>query len=193
MAHPRLRYLALLIASGVVLSAQTTGSLQGRVVDPKGNPVAGARVAATGPGVQGERTAVTDATGSYRIGLLPPGVVTVTATKEGLNAAKAQVQVGLDKTSTVELKLAPLASATVEVFDTSTVVDMKATTIGGNYTADSIAKLNVSRDYASIAQLAPGVSVENMPGGNLGMKIYGASGAENNYVVAKKEKEVLEV
>lgn len=183
MAHPRLRYLALLIASGVVLSAQTTGSLQGRVLDPKGNPVAGARVSATGAGVQGERTAVTDGSGSYRIGLLPPGLVTVTATKEGLNAAKAQVQVGLDKTSTVELKLAPLATATVEVFDTSTVVDMKATTVGGNYTADSIAKLNVTRDYANIALLAPGVSTESMPGGNLGMKIYGASGAENNYVV----------
>ena len=125
-----------------------------------------------------------DASGSYRIGLLPPGIIIVTATKEGLNAAKAQVQVGLDKTATVDLKMAALATATVEVTDTSTVVDMKATTVGGNYTAESIAKLNVSRDFASIALLAAGVTTEgSMPGGNQGMKIYGASGAENNYVV----------
>jgi len=180
----RLRYLSLVLASGVVLSAQTTGALQGRVLDANGNPMVGAKVTATGAGVQGERTTSTDGSGAYRIGLLPPGLITVTATKEGFNAAKAQVQVGLDRTATVELKLATLASATVEVVGSSTVVDMKATTTGGNYTAESISKLNVSRDFANIALLAPGVTTEgNMPNGNQGMKIYGASGAENNYVV----------
>jgi outer membrane receptor for ferrienterochelin and colicin len=108
----------------------------------------------------------------------------VTGTKEGLNPAKAQVQVGLDKTATVELRMVALASAIVEVAGTSTVVDMKATTAGGNYTAEAISKLNVSRDFANIALLAPGVTNEgSMPNGNQGLKIYGASGAENNYVV----------
>ena len=184
MLSRRLRYLSFVLVSGAVLSAQTTGSLQGRVLDPKGNPVAGAKVTVSGAGVQGERSSITDASGAYRVGLLPPGLVSVTATKEGLNAAKAQVQVGLDKTATVDLKMAGLATATVEVTDTSTVVDMKATTVGGNYTAEAISKLNVSRDFANIALLAPGVTTEgNLPGGNQGMKIYGASGAENNYVV----------
>jgi outer membrane receptor for ferrienterochelin and colicin len=179
-----MRYLTLLLASGAILSAQTTGALQGRVLDSKGNPVPGARVAVTGAGVQGERATLTDASGSYRIGLLPPSVVTVTVTKEGLNTAKVQVQVGLDKTATVELKMAAVAAAQVEVLGTSTVVDMKATTAGGNYTAESISKLNVSRDFANIALLAPGVTAEgSMPNGNQGVKIYGASGAENNYVV----------
>jgi Carboxypeptidase regulatory-like domain/TonB-dependent Receptor Plug Domain len=180
----RLRHLSLVLASGAMLSAQTTGALQGRVLDSNGNPVAGAKVVATGAGVQGERATSSDGTGSYRIGLLPPGLITVTAAKEGFNAARAQVQVGLDKTATVELKLAPLAGATVEVVGASTVVDTKATTSGGNYTAEAISKLNVSRDFANIALLAPGVTAEgNMPNGNQGMKIYGASGAENNYVV----------
>lgn len=179
-----MRYLTLILASGAMLSAQTTGGLQGRVVDSKGNAVQGARVAVTGVGVQGERATLTDASGSYRIGLLPPSLVTVTVTKEGLNTAKAQVQVGLDKTATVELKMAAVAAAAVEVLGTSTVVDMKATTAGGNYTAESISKLNVSRDFANIALLAPGVTTEgSMPNGNQGVKIYGASGAENNYVV----------
>jgi len=131
MSRHRMRYLTLLLASGTILSAQTTGALQGRVLDSKGNAVAGARVAVTGVGVQGERATVTDASGAYRIGLLPPGSVTVTVTKEGLNTAKAQVQVGLDKTATVELKMAAVAAATVEVLGTSTVVDTKATTSGG--------------------------------------------------------------
>jgi outer membrane receptor for ferrienterochelin and colicin len=184
MAFHRLRYLSFVLAAGAMLTAQTTGGLQGRVLDSKGKPVSGAKVLVSGAGIQGGRTTSTDASGSYRIGLLPPGVVTVTAMKEGLNPAKAQVQVGLDKTATVELKMVAIASAIVEVTDASTVVDMKATTSGGNYTAEALSKLNVSRDFANIALLAPGVTTEgSMPNGNQGMKIYGASGAENNYVV----------
>jgi protocatechuate 3,4-dioxygenase beta subunit len=37
-----MRYLTLILAAGAILSAQTTGSLQGRVLDTKGRPVAGA-------------------------------------------------------------------------------------------------------------------------------------------------------
>jgi outer membrane receptor for ferrienterochelin and colicin len=178
MTRRRLRYLSLLLASGAVLSAQTTGGIQGHVVDSRGKLLPGVRVVVTGPGMQGGRTAVTDEGGAYRIGLLPPGLVTVTATKEGFNAAKAQVQVGLDKTATVELKVTPLASATVEVFDANAEVDMRATTAGGNFTSDQIDKLPVSRDFANIALLAPGVSQDRE-----GFKVYGATGSDNNYLV----------
>lgn len=178
MASRRLRYLTLLLASGAILSAQTTGALQGRVVDTKGRPVAGAHVVLNGSSMQGGRSAVTDETGTYRFGLLPPGPCVITATKEGLNTAKSQLQIGLDRTSTVDLTMNPVATATVEVTDATTTVDMKATTVGANYTTDTLAKLNVSRDFANIALLAPGVSQDNA-----GFKVYGATGAENNFVV----------
>lgn len=178
MASRRMRYLTLLLVSGAILSAQTTGALQGRVLDTKGRPVAGARVVLSGSTMQGGRSAVTDETGSYRFGLLPPGPCLITATKEGLNTAKSQLQVGLDRTSTVDLTMNPVATATVEVTDATTSVDMKATTVGANYTSDTLAKLNVSRDFANIALLAPGVSQDNA-----GFKVYGATGAENNFVV----------
>ena len=183
MPTRRLRYLTFLLASGAILSAQTTGSIQGHVVDSKGRPVAGARVTLAGPGIQGERATVTDAGGAYHVGLLPPGLVTVTATKEGLNTAKAQAQVGLDRTASVELKMAAIASATVEVLETSQTLDLKGTTVGGNYTSDTILNLPTSRDFANIALLAPGVTSESMSGGNQGFKIYGSSGAENSYLV----------
>nr|WP_306672463.1 TonB-dependent receptor [Geothrix fuzhouensis] len=173
-----MRYLTLLLASGAILSAQTTGSLQGRVLDTKGRPVAGARVVLSGSAMQGGRSAVTDETGSFRFGLLPPGPCVITATKEGLNTAKSQLQVGLDRTSTVDLTINPVATATVEVTDATSTVDMKATTVGANYTTDTLAKLNVSRDFANIALLAPGVSQDTA-----GFKVYGSTGAENNFVV----------
>ena len=178
MTSRRLRYLTLLIASGVVLSAQTTGALQGRVLDPKGRPVAGAHVTLSGPAFQGGRSATTDESGGYRIGLLPPGPCTITATKEGLNTAKAQVQVGLDRTATVDLVMNVVAAATVEVTDVSSAMDLKATTSGANFTSEAILKLPTSRDFANIALLSPGVTQDNA-----GFKVYGSSGAENNFVV----------
>ena len=178
-----LRTLTFLLASGAVLSAQTTGSLQGRVVDAQGRPIAGARVALSGASLQGGRTTTTDAAGTYHVGLLPPGLVTVTVTKEGHNTAKAQAQVGLDRTATVDLRMAAVASATVEVVETSQALDLKGTTVGGNYTTETILNLPTSRDFANIALLAPGVTTETMSGGNQGFKIYGSSGAENSYLV----------
>jgi hypothetical protein len=173
-----MRYLTLILVSGAILSAQTTGALQGRVLDPKGRPVAGASVTVSGAGVQGGRSTTTDESGTYRLGLLPPGLCTITATKEGLNPAKAQIQVGLDRTATVDLTLKSVATATVEVTDASTAMDLKAASVGRNYTSETILKLPTSRDFANIALLAPGVSQDNV-----GFKVYGSSGAENNFVV----------
>lgn len=178
MTCRRLRYLSLLLASGAVLSAQTTGALQGRVLDPKGRPVAGARVTLSGPAFQGVRSATTDESGGYRIGLVPPGPCTITATKEGLNPAKAQVQLGLDRTATVDLVMNAVAAAVVEVTDASAALDLKATTTGANFTSEAILKLPTTRDFANIALLSPGVTQDNS-----GFKVYGSSGAENNFVV----------
>lgn len=174
----RLRYLSFLLASGAVLSAQTTGALQGRVLDPKGRPVAGAKVTLSGPSIQGGRNAVTDDSGNYRIGLLPPGPCTITATKEGLNTAKSQVQLGLDRTATVDLTMNAVAAAIVEVTEASSAVDLKATTSGANFSSETILNLPTTRDYSSIALLSPGVTQDNS-----GFKVYGSSGAENNFVV----------
>ncbi len=174
----RLRYLSLLLASGAMLSAQTTGALQGRVLDPKGQPVAGAKVIVSGASIQGGRSAMTGADGSYRIGLLPPGPCTITAIKEGLNTAKSQVTLGLDRTATVDLTMNAVAAAVVEVMETSTAIDLKATTAGSNFTSETILNLPTARDYSGIALLSPGVTQDNS-----GFKVYGSSGAENNFVV----------
>ncbi len=178
MAFRRLRYLSFLLASGAMLSAQTTGGLQGRVLDPKGRPVAGAHVVINGAAFQGGRSATTDSSGGYRVGLLPPGPCVVTVTKDGLNTSKAQAQVGLDRTTTVDLVMNSVATATVEVTDSASTMDLKATTTGANFTSEAILNLPTSRDFANIALLSPGVTQDNS-----GFKVYGSSGAENNFLV----------
>jgi hypothetical protein len=182
MRHPRiLSGLAVLLSAalqGPVLTAQTTGSLQGRVLDPRGNPVRGATVRLSGSGVQGMRATSTDTSGAYRFNLLAPGRVTLTATAEGFNAAKAEASVGLDRTATVDLALAPVSAATVEVVGSASTVDTTAAATGLNFTNETFQKLPVSRDFANIALLAPGVTEDRE-----GFKVYGGTGAENNYVV----------
>lgn len=182
MRRPRILPL-LLIAGALPLAAQTTGSLQGRVKSSAGASVAGATVTVSGPTLQGTRTTKSDGEGSFRVGLLPPGAYTITFAKDGLNTTKITAQVGLDKTATLEVTMPEVAAAVVEVTDTATVVDVRATTAGANFTPETFQKLPVTRDFASIAQLAPGITTESMPGGNEGFKVYGSSGAENNYVV----------
>jgi hypothetical protein len=184
MFSSRLRALPLILAAGTALHAQTTGTLQGRVVDTRHAPVAGATVRISGANLQGVRTVLTGDDGTYRFGLLPPGAYTVSATKDGLNPSKTTVQVGLDKTASLDLAMAPVAGATVEVVESVTTVDVKGTTAGQNFTSETFQKLPTSRDFATIAALAPGVTDEpGLPSNMSGFKVYGASAAENNYVV----------
>src|SRR5260370_30181094 len=75
----RARIAAGLVAAVLALPArgQTTGVIQGRIVDRARAPLAGAVIVASGPALQGETTAVTDDAGWFVLSLLPPGSYTL--------------------------------------------------------------------------------------------------------------------
>jgi outer membrane receptor for ferrienterochelin and colicin len=171
--------ISFVLAAGVaVVQAQTTGTLSGRVLDKQGRTVTGAKLVLSGSNLQGTRAFVSDAEGRYRFPLIPPGTYTISATHEGFNPAKAQVLVGLDRTASVDLTMAQLAGAVVEVVDAAAAVDIKAAASGANFTQETLAKLPTSRDFGNIALLAPGVTQDEV-----GLKVYGGTGAENSYLV----------
>lgn len=169
---------ALSAGTAVGAYAQTTGAVQGRVLDSKRNPIRGAVVRISGVNLQGVRTAVSDDLGNYRFPILPPGRYSILGTKEGLNPAKGEFLLGLDKTVTYDLALTTISSATVEVVEKLATVDTTNATTGSNFSSESFLELPTTRDYASMALLTPGVTQDNS-----GFRIYGASGAENNWVV----------
>src|SRR6478752_3869694 len=112
----RLRKIVSLLAAGaasVSLSspalAQTTGGLTGQIIDAQTqNPVADAVVIATSPSLQGEQTAVTDASGTFEITLLPAGVYAVNVQREGYKPfTQDGLSVRLDKTVKLKLQLIP--------------------------------------------------------------------------------------
>ncbi len=177
-----LKALTWTLAAGLpaaTLVAQTTGALTGRVLTRQGAPVPGAVVRLSGANLQGVRVATADANGNYRFALLTPGRCQLLATHEGMNPAKVEVVVGLDKTATVDLTLVPVATATVEVVsEVDNPVDLKSTTAGATYTSETFLQLPTTRDFGNIATLAPGITQDRE-----GIKVYGSTGVENNYIV----------
>ena len=91
--------------------AQTTGSISGVITDgSSGKGVADAVVIATSPSLQGEQTAVTDATGSFEITLLPSGVYASNVQRESFKPfTQDGLTLRLDRTLKLQLQLTPEA------------------------------------------------------------------------------------
>jgi hypothetical protein len=176
--------VAIVAGAGTLAHAQTatTGAIAGVVTDKKGTPISGAQVTLSSAQIQ--RTVVTGADGSYRLGLLNPGNWQVKVVKEGYQLANGTVTIFSQQTQTDNFKMASTAAATVEVVAAEAAVDYTTTSIGQNLSMDQIASIPKGRDFTSMAMLTPGV-VDN---GNVAFNanspsMSGASAAENSYVL----------
>jgi len=178
----RLLGAAASLLLGTAIVAQTTGRIEGRIVDTTGSVMPGVTVAATSPSLQGVRSVVTDADGRFRMPGLPPGNYKVTAELAGFSAAElAGVRVSLDATAPVEFTLRPAEVAEVlTVTAEAPAIDPTSTTTGANFNEELFKTLPVTRTFQGLALAAPGV-VNSGLGTN--PSIGGASAAENRYVL----------
>jgi len=183
----RLILLLLLILIPTALVAQTTGSMMGRVTASDGSALPGVTVEAKSPAVQGTRVATTNGIGDYRLPLLPPGDYTVSFSLSGFKKdSRKDVPVSLGKETSLDVVLRPSAvSEEITVSAEAPVLDTSSTTLGTNLTTRAIETLPTARNYASIVQVAPGVSSDVNPENTEQSKItvYGSSGAENSYFI----------
>src|SRR5687767_6292164 len=87
--------------------AQVTGSIAGTVRDSSGGVLPGATVTVKGPSLQRESvTATTDADGTYRIPLVPPGAYEVSTALSGFTPQTRQsVGVGVNQQTTLDFTL----------------------------------------------------------------------------------------
>lgn len=177
--------LAVLLCSGVVALAQTTGDISGRVTGTLGTPLAGATIEATSPSQPGARVTVTAPDGAYRIPAVPPGTYRVAASLSGFPTVERTGTVELGSTITVDLVLRIETEEQVLVSGAAPPIDTTSTTTGTNYTSDVISRLPVNRNYADIVQSNPGVSTDfgDTEGRFLALAIYGATSAENQWAV----------
>ena len=184
---PLRRLLPLFLFVTLPLAAQTTGSIAGRVTDSSGALLPGVTVEATSPALQGMRIGVSDITGLYRLPLLPPGSYTVAFTLSGFAPKKnASVPVSLGKETTVDTVLSPSMTESITVGSFAPPIDTTSNTLGTNFNATQIETLPTQRDYASVAQVTPGVSTDAIQSDDKQtptISVYGSSGAENAFYI----------
>lgn len=166
--------LALVAAPAALVAQSTTSSaLTGTILDQNGKPVVGALVRVTSDSlIGGSRTAVTAENGRYRIPILPPGRYSMTVEAKGFPTRKASEVAELGKTTTVDFKLSPEASAVVEVVGQSGAEEMVSTTTR-NFRAEDIENLPIKRDIAAIAALTPGVNLTVSSGARVSASGFG--------------------
>ena len=172
--------LFLLAGLPAVLVAQgtTSSAISGTVVDQTGKPIQGALIRVTSDAlIGGSRVATTTENGRYRLPILPPGRYQLTVEAKGFPTRKATEQAELGKTSVVDFRLAPEASAVVEVIGTSGSEEM-ASTMTRNFRAADIENLPIKRDIAAIAALTPGINLT--PGSQARVSASGFGGDRDN-------------
>jgi len=170
----------------VLATAQTTGRITGKITDESGAVLPGVTVEARSPSFQGVRTAVSDGAGLYRLTLLPPGAYDVTFALQGFGTeTRTPVTVSLGKEVALEIILKPAVSEQITVSGEAPVVEVTSTSLGATMSTRAIVSLPTGRNYASIAQVAPGTSSDANPEnkGQTTITVYGSSGAENAYYV----------
>ena len=166
-------------------SGQTTGSIEGRLSDTAGGALPGAKVSGTSQRLQGARTAISDASGFFRLPALPPGDYVIRAALPGFRDGEKSVRVRLDGTASVDLVLEPVRTEDVVVSGATPRIDPTSTTTGTSYTSTQISHLPMSRNYADLVRANPGVSIDRgyADDRTLAIAIYGATSVENQWNV----------
>jgi len=183
----RLRHVVLtlgiaLLSASSLPAQETTGRIEGRIVDAQSLPVPGATVTATGP--QGEKTAVTDTDGRFTLPLLTPGAYRLRAELQGFKVVQRNdVNVSLGQTADVGLQLeVGELSETVIVEGVVPIVNQRSTTNGGVVDSDFVRTVPIGRRISDVSYTLPGVGNSGSVG-RQNPSIAGASGLDNQYVV----------
>ncbi len=154
--------LCALVAPSNVLAQQTTGNINGRIVDAQGAAVPGVTVTAKSLQTGFTRTDVSDSEGIYRLTALPVGNYDITAELSGFSTfSRKEVVVNVAQTTDLNVEL-KLAGVTESVNVTAEVPMVKTTdsSVGGVVDVTKIESLPLNgRQFANLAVTIPGVSL----------------------------------
>jgi tetratricopeptide (TPR) repeat protein len=99
--------LAVLTVTALA-AAQSTGGFRGRVIDDKGQPVEGARIAVElADGTNGREETTTNAKGEFALAGLAPGNYRITADKSALGSQSFEARVRIAQAAEVNFQLLP--------------------------------------------------------------------------------------
>jgi hypothetical protein len=129
-----LALLGILLVFHISLTAQTTastGSIQGKVTDPSGALVGGAKVTINNKSTGRLITVTTTSAGAYTSGALTPGDYTIRIEAPGFKTTEipVTVQVGVTASGNARLQVGQASSQVVEVQGSGVEVNTEQATI----------------------------------------------------------------
>jgi len=161
----------------------TTGQIEGTVTDESGAALPGVTVTARNADTGFERSSASDATGLYRLNLLPLGAYELSAQLQGFAGVKRsglRLQVGETLTVPIALKVASVEE-TVTVTAETPAVEVTRSLSANTINENSISSLPINgRRFQDFVLLTPGAVVENQRGGTA---IGGQRGINASYAI----------
>jgi hypothetical protein len=177
-------FIICLFLPSLVLAQETTGRIEGWVLDPEGNAVPQTTLTAMGGSLLGSRSTTVLPDGYFQLKALPPGAYDLRVTAEGFQEivlTDLKVRLG-SALSTGEIRLEPEIYEMEEMVVSArgSLVDPGETSIGGNLVSDEFADLPIDRNYRNLTTLLPHVQ-ESYLGDDLNFA--GGTGSENKWYV----------
>jgi hypothetical protein len=177
-------------AAGPVLAQQTTGNINGRVLDDQGAAVPGTTVTATNTETGFVRTVISDSEGIYRLSALPVGTYNVVAELQGFTRVEQRaivVNVAQTTDLNILLRIAQVAE-TVTVTGVSPLIATTASAVGGVVDVSQIESLPLNgRQFANLASQIPGVGLgfhsDPTKSTQFSPQINGGNGRNVNYLI----------
>src|SRR5215467_8802623 len=149
----------LFVLAVLPATASAQAAIVGSVRDPAGAPLSGVTIEAISPAlIEGSRTAVTDASGRYRINELRPGIYRVRFAMDGWNPTeRSGIEVTGASAATVDATFALTASQSVSVVSQSAAIDVRNGSHPITLNSDLIRSIATARSYNALLGLVPGV------------------------------------
>ena len=181
---------AIALAGSPAAAQQTTGNIQGRIVDAQKAAVPGVTVTAKNTATGYSRSEVSDAEGLYRLSGLPVGTYDVHAELSGFSAYDRKavvVNVGQTLDLNVELNVAGV-SESVRVTAELPLVSTNSSSVGGVVDTSKIESLPLNgRQFANLAATIPGVGLgfhsDPTKSSQYSPQIAGGNGRNLNYQI----------
>jgi hypothetical protein len=162
------KLLGVALLGANALWGQQTG-ISGRLTDPSGAVVTGAKVVATGEdGSQVETT--TNGQGLYQFPTLRAATYVVRFEAQGFSPAERTVSVLVGQLISVDLTLqVASASAVVAVQALTSTVDTVTSSVGGDVSPTEVSRIPLNgRNYMQLAALVPGITSNDVVNSPLG-------------------------
>ncbi len=157
--RPRCSFLAILFLFAAVVSAQSTGGIQGTVTDPTGAVIAGAGVTVTNQATGEVHNLKTDSAGIYTEPSLVPGLYKVQVDAPGMQTTVVQnLTVAVGATVRQDFNIAVKStSSTIEIEASAPVVESSSVSVGDVINQRTVQEIPLNgRHFVDLAMLIPG-------------------------------------